>query len=76
MSCGGGLNFLADGSSLFAFGTHEFVIELEIHPHAGGDSEEAAEAEVVFRGAAAFALLHLSEVRGGDSAAAGDLGLG
>ena len=41
MSCCGGLNFLADGLSLFAFGTHEFVIELEIHPHARGDSEEA-----------------------------------
>jgi len=76
VSCGGGLDFLADGSALFAFGTHEFVIELEVHPHARGDSEEVAEAEVVFGGAAALALLHLGEVGGGDSAAAGDLGLG
>ena len=75
MSCGGGLDFLADGGALFALGTHEFIIELEIHPHARGDAEIIAEAEVVFGGAATFPLLHLSEVGGRDSAAAGDLGL-
>ena len=74
-SCGGGLDFLADGGTLFALGTHEFIIELEIHPHARGDAEVIAEAEVVFGGAAALALFHLSEVGCRDSAAAGDLGL-
>ena len=74
-SCGGGLDFLADGGTLFPFGTHEFVIELEIHPHARCDSEVIAEAEIVFGGAAALALFHLSEVGCRDSAAAGDLGL-
>ena len=43
-SCCGGLDFLADGGALFALGTHEFVIELEIHPHARGDAEVIAEA--------------------------------
>lgn len=75
-SRGGGLDFLADGCALFAFGTHELVVELEIHPHARCDSKELAEAEIVFRGAATLALFHLREVRGGDSAAAGNLGLG
>jgi predicted nucleic acid-binding protein len=39
-------------------GAHEFVVELELHPHAGVDAEEAAQAQIAFRGAAAFALLH------------------
>ena len=39
-----GLYFRADGFAFFAVGTHEFVVELEIHPHAGGDAEEGAEA--------------------------------
>ena len=62
--CSPGLHFLADGFALFAVGAHEFVVELEIHPHAGGDPKTAA-----------FALLHLGEVGRGNSAAAGDLRL-
>ena len=71
-----GLHFLADSFAFFSIGAHEFVVELEIHPHAGGDAEEGAEAEVVLRGAAAFALFHLCKVGRGNSAAAGDLRLG
>lgn len=59
VSSGMWLDFTMDSFPVFALGAHEFVIKLEIHPHACGDSEEAAEAEVVFRCAAAFALLHL-----------------
>ena len=58
------------------FGAHEFVVELEVHPDAGGDAEEGAEAQGVFGSTAAFALFHLSEVGRGDPAAAGDLRLG
>jgi hypothetical protein len=71
-----GLHFLADGLAFFAVGAHEFVVELEVHPHAGGDAKQGAETQVVFRGAAAFALFHLGEVGGGNAAAAGDLRLG
>ena len=42
-----GLDFLADGFAFFAVGAHEFVVELEVHPHAGGDAEEGAEAQIV-----------------------------
>jgi hypothetical protein len=70
------LDFLADGFAFFTIGAHEFVVELEIHPHAGGDAEEGAQAQIVFGGAAAFALFHLGEMGRGDSAAAGDLRLG
>jgi hypothetical protein len=35
-----GLHFLADGFAFFAVGAHEFVVKLEVHPHAGGDAEE------------------------------------
>ena len=59
-----------------ALGAHELVVELEVHPHAGGDAEEGAEAQVVFGRAAAFALFHLGQVRRGDAATAGDFGLG
>ena len=37
-------DFLADGFAFFAVGAHEFVVELEIHPDAGGDAEEGAQA--------------------------------
>jgi hypothetical protein len=70
------LHFLADRIAFFAVGAHEFVVELEVHPHAGGDAEEGAEAQIVFGGAAAFALFHLGEVGRGNAAAAGDLRLG
>ena len=52
------LPFLADGFTFLAVGAHEFEVELEVHPRAGGDAEEAAQAQIVFRSAAAFALLH------------------
>ena len=71
-----GLHFLADGFASFAVGAHEFVVELKIHPHAGGDAEKCAEAQIVFGGAAAFALFHLGEVGRGNAAAAGDFRLG
>lgn len=67
-----GLHFLADGFAFFAIGAHEFVVELEIHSHAGGDAEEGAEAEVILMGAAAFALFHPGEVGRGNPAVAGD----
>ena len=70
------MDFLADGFAFFAVGAHEFVIELEVHPQAGGDAEEGAEAKIVFGSAAAFALFHLGDVGCGDATAAGDLGLG
>ena len=70
------MDFLADGFAFFAVGAHEFEVELEVDPHAGGDAEEGAQAQIVFGGAAAFALFHLGEMGRGDSAAAGDLGLG
>ena len=56
--------------------TRPLSVDLEVHPQAGGDAEEGAEAKVVFGGAAAFALFHLSEVRCGNAAAAGDFRLG
>jgi hypothetical protein len=71
-----GLYFRADGFAFFAVGTHEFVVELKIHLHAGGNAEEAAQAQIVFGGAAAFTLFHLSEMGRGNTAAAGDLRLG
>lgn len=71
-----GLDFLADGFSFFAFGAHEFVIKLKIHPYAGGHAVKGAETEVVFGCAAAFTLFHLREVRGRNSAAAGYFRLG
>ncbi len=42
-----GLDFLADGIAFFAVGAHEFVVELEIRPQAGGDAEEGAQAQIV-----------------------------
>ena len=75
-SCGAVSHFLADGVAYFPFGAHELVIELQVHPHARGDPEEATQAQVVFGSAAAFALFHLGEMGGGNSAAPGDLGLG
>ena len=71
-----GLHFLADGFAFFAVGAHEFVVELEVHPHAGGDAKKALRRRSFFRGAAAFALFHLGEVGRGSAAAAGDLRLG
>lgn len=70
------MHFLADGLAFFAVGAHEFVVELEVHPQAGGDAEEGAQAQIIFGGAAAFALFHLGEVGRGNAAAAGDLRLG
>ncbi len=35
-----GLHFLADGFAFFAVGAHEFVVELEVHPLAGGVAEK------------------------------------
>ena len=70
------MDFLADGFAFFAIGAHEFVVELEIHPHAWGDAKEDAQTKVVFGRAAAFALFHLGEMGRGDSAATGDLRLG
>ncbi len=37
-----GLHFLADGIAFFAVGADEFVVELEVHPQAGGDGEEVS----------------------------------
>ena len=71
-----GLYFLADGFAFFAVGAHAFVVELEVHPHAGGDAEEAAQAQIVSGGAAAFTLFHLGKVGRGNATAAGDLRLG
>ncbi len=71
-----GLHFRADGFAFFAVGAHEFVVELEVHPDAGGDAEEGAQAQIVFGGAAAFTLFHLGEVGRGNAAATGDLRLG
>ena len=70
------MHFLADGFAFFAVGAHEFVVELEVHPHAGGDAEEGTQAQIVFGGAAAFALFHLGEVGRGNAAAAGNFRLG
>ena len=42
-----GLDFLADGIAFFAVGEHEFVVELKVHPQAGGDAEEGAQAQIV-----------------------------
>lgn len=50
------------GFAFFAVCAHEFAVELEVHPHAGGDAEGGAQAQVVSRVAAAFALFHLGEV--------------
>lgn len=69
------LDFFADGFALFSIGAHELVVELEVHPHARGHAEEAAQAQIVFRGAAAFSLFHLSQVGGGNSTTPGDLRL-
>jgi hypothetical protein len=41
------LHFLADGFAFFAVGAHEFVVELEVHPHAGAGTEEGAQAQIV-----------------------------
>ena len=71
-----GLHFLADGFAFFTVGAHEFVVELEVHPHAGGDAEEAAQAQVVFGGAPTFALFHLCKVGRGNATAACDFRLG
>lgn len=70
------MDFFADGFAFIPVGAHEFVVELEIHPHAGVDAEEGAQAQIVFGGAAAFALFHLGEVGRGNAAAAGDFRLG
>ena len=71
-----GLHFLADRFAYFAVGAYEFVVKLEVHPHAGGDGEEAAQAQIVFGGAAASTLFHLSKMGRGNAAAAGNLCLG
>ena len=71
-----GSYFLPDGFAFFAVGAPEFVVELEVHPPAGGDAEEGAQAQVALGNTAAFALFQLGEVGRGNAAAAGDLRLG
>ena len=47
-----------DGWAFFAVAAHEFVVEWEVHLHAGGAAEVGAQAQIVFGGAAAYALFH------------------
>ena len=53
------LDFALDSIAVLAFGAHEIVVELEAEPEAGRCPEVAAEAEVVFRGAAAAGFFHI-----------------
>ena len=66
----------AEGFAFFAVSAHEFVVELEVHLHAWGHAEEAAQAQIVFGGAAAFTLFDLVEMGRGNAAAASDFRLG
>lgn len=57
-----GLDLACDPFAIFAFGTHQFEIQLEAEPEAGGGTEVAAEAQIVFWHAAAAALFHVREM--------------
>lgn len=66
-SCRRGLDFFADGFAFLALGAHEFVVELEPEPEAGGGAEIAAKTEIILRCASTAGLFHVREVRGGDA---------
>ena len=60
------LHFTTDSLSILALGPHEFVIQLEPQPEARRGSEVAAQAQVVFRRAAAAAFFHVRQMGGGN----------
>ena len=70
------LDFAFDPFAILARGAHQFVVQLEAEPEAGRGAEVAAEAQVVFRGAAAAGFLHVGQVGGRDAGHAGDFRLG
>ena len=56
------LHLSVDSLTLLALGPHQFVIQLETQPKAGRGSEVAAQAQIVFRRAAATALFHVRQM--------------
>lgn len=62
-SRGTGPDFHADPVAFFPLRPHEFVIELEMHPQAWGDSKETAQTQVIFWRATPLALFHPGEMR-------------
>ena len=52
----------ADSLSVLALGPHELEIQLETQPEARRGSEVAAQAQIVFRRAAAAAFFHVRQV--------------
>ena len=70
------LDLTFDSFAIFACGAHEFVVQLEAEPEAGRCSEVAAEAQVVFRRAAAAGFFHVGQVGRRNAGHARDFRLG
>jgi hypothetical protein len=54
------LHLAADAFTILALRAHQFIVQLEAEPEAGRGAEVAAEAQIVFRRAAASDLFSVS----------------